>query len=90
VRVTGAEAAEAVLVLLVQMQIQLVVSVVMEERARLRAHQLLMQVVVEVEVDPILIRQLPAVLVVQEAVVPEQHRRNTHVFLKMEQVEVRT
>jgi hypothetical protein len=49
-----------------------------------------MQVVVAVEVDPIRIHQLPEVQVVQAVVVPEQLRRNTHVFLKMEQMEVRT
>jgi hypothetical protein len=90
VRATGAVAAVAVAVLLVQMQLQLVVSAAMEDRVRLRAHQLLMQVVVAVEVDPIPIRQLPVVQVVQVAVVLEQHRRDPHAFLKMEQMEVRT
>jgi hypothetical protein len=90
VRSTGVEVAEAVLVLLVQMLLQLVVSVAMEDQVRLRAHQLLMGVVVVVEVDPIPIRQLLVVQVVQVGVVPEQHQRNPHVFLKMELMEVRT
>jgi hypothetical protein len=89
-RSTGVEVAEAVLVLLVQMLLQLVVSVAMEDQVRLRAHQLLMGVVVVVEVDPIPIRQLLVVQVVQVGVVPEQHQRNPHVFLKMELMEVRT
>jgi hypothetical protein len=90
VRSTGAEAAAAVLVLLVQMQMQRVVSVAMEDRVPLRAHQLLMRVVVVVEVDPIPIRQLLVVQVVQVVVVPEQHQHKPHVFLKMELMEVRT
>ena len=89
-RATGAAVAVAVLVLLAQMQLQLVESAVMEDLVRLRAHQLLMQVVAVVEVDPIPIRQLLAVQVDQVVAVPEQHRRNTHVNLKMEQVEVQT
>jgi hypothetical protein len=47
-------------------------------------------VVAVVEVDPIPIRQLLAVQVDRVVAVPEQHQRNTHVLLKMEQVEVRT
>jgi hypothetical protein len=83
-------AAVAVLVLLVKMQVPQVVSVAMEDQVRLRAHQLPMQAAVVVEVDPIPIRQLPAVQVAQAVAVLEQHRRNSHVLLKMEQVEVRT
>ena len=90
VRATGAVVAVVALVLLVELQLQLVVSVAMEDRVQLRAHQLFMQVVAVVEVDPIPILQLLAVQVVQVVEVPEQHRRNSHAFLKMEQMEVRT
>jgi hypothetical protein len=87
---TGAAVAVVVLELLVQMQLQLVVSAAMEDRVRLRAHQLLMRVAVVVEVDPIPIHQLPVVQVVQAVAEQEQLQHKPHVFLKMEQTERRT
>jgi hypothetical protein len=90
VRATGAVVAVVVPVPSVQMQLQLVAPVAMEDRVRLRAHQLLMQAVVVVEVDRIPIRQHLVVQVVQVVAVPELHQRNPHAFLKMELVELRT
>jgi hypothetical protein len=80
----------AVLMLLVEMQVPQVVSVEMEDQVRLQAHLLVMQAVAVVEVDPIPIRQLLAAPVVRAVAVPERHRRDSHVLLKMEQMEVRT